>query len=60
MASIADMARANMLTELALTEPQGTNADLMALVIAKPGQLIVPVTDASVGTHLVRYMMSLR
>lgn len=37
-----------------------SNADLMAQVIAKPGQVLVPVTDASVGTHLTRYMMSLR
>lgn len=61
MASIADTARANMLTELVLSEPQPlSNADLMALVMVDPGQTTVTVTDASIGTHLLRYLMSLR
>lgn len=59
--SIADQARANMIAELALPNPNPlSNVDLMVQVMAKPGQVIVPVTDASAGTHLYRYMLSLR
>lgn len=61
MASISDVARANMLTALTLVEPQAlSNADLMKLVLEDPLQTLVTETDASVGTHLTRYMMSLR
>ena len=61
MSSIADIARANMLTELIITEPQrDSNTDLMKRVIEDVGQTTVTVTDASAATHLLRYMMSLR
>jgi len=61
MASIADTARVNMLANRSLTEPRReTNADLMALVLNDGAQVLVPKTNASVGTHLLRYMMSLR
>ena len=61
MASIADTARSNMLSALVLTEPRlESNADLMRLVIGAGGASIITPTDASVGTQLLRYMMSLR
>lgn len=60
MSSVADLARANMLANRGLSEPQHlTNADLMALVLSDGTQTLVTKTDASVGTHLVRYEMSL-
>lgn len=61
--SIADIARTNMIAQLGLTDAQArvlSNADLMAKVLVFPGQTLVTKTDASVGTHLLRYMMSLR
>lgn len=59
--SIADIARTNMLADRLLTPPRlESNADLMRLVLADGAQTLVPRTDASTGTHLLRYMMSLR
>lgn len=59
--SIADIARTNMLADRALTPPRPeTNADLMRLVLADGAQVLVPKTEASTATHLLRYMMSLR
>lgn len=59
--SIADQARANMLTALVLTEPQKlSNTDLMKLVMDAGGLGLITVTNASPATHLIRYMMSLR
>jgi hypothetical protein len=63
MGSVADVARTNMIAQLSFSDAQQrilTNADLMALVMVFPGQTLVTVTSASVGTHLLRYMMSLR
>jgi len=61
MATIADQARINMLANRVLVEGvRGSNADLMALVLADGAQVLVPKTAASTGTHLLRYMMSLR
>lgn len=61
MSSIADTARVNMLANRVLTEPQkSSNADLMALILVDGAQVLVPKTDASAATHLLRYMMSLR
>lgn len=59
--SIADQARANMLTALVLVEPQKlSNTDLMKQVVDAGGLGLVTVTSASPATHLERYMMSLR
>ncbi len=59
--TIADQARVNMLVNRSLVEGvRGTNADLMALVLLDGAQVLVPKTNASTGTHLLRYMMSLR
>lgn len=61
--SIADTARANLLTELGLTVSQGavySNVDLMRLLLEDPDQELVTETGASAAVQLVRYMMSLR
>lgn len=59
--SLADIARVNMLADRGLSPPRlESNSDLMQLVLADGGQVLVPKTEASVGTHLLRYMMSLR
>lgn len=57
MASVADIARVNMLNELSLTEPQNlSNVDLMARVLETPGQTLVTETDASAAIHYQRYI----
>jgi hypothetical protein len=59
--SIADQSRVNMLSNRVLTEPRiESDTDLMVLVLADGLQVLVPKTDASAATHLLRYMMSLR
>jgi len=59
--SIADQARTNMLIDRGLSIPRlESNADLMSLVLADGAQTLITKTSASTGTHLLRYMMSLR
>lgn len=61
MGSISDKARQNMLAQLGISDPQPkSNTDLMREVMVFPGQTLVTVTNASVASHLVRYMMTLR
>jgi hypothetical protein len=59
--SIADEARANMLADRGLVEPQLlSGADLMKLVLDDGLQTLVTKTDASIGTHYERYLITLR
>ena len=59
--SIADKARCYLLLNRGLTDPLlMTNADLMYLVLQDPTQNLVIKTDANVGTHLVRFMETLK
>lgn len=59
--SISDDARANMLTDRGLTEPQNLSvADLMRLVLEDDLQTLVTETDASAAIHLQRYLIDLR
>lgn len=61
MATISDQARINMLTELALVEPQLlSNVDLMRGVVAKVGQLLVPITNKTYAGHYYDYLLVLR
>jgi hypothetical protein len=59
--SISDIARANMLADRALVEPQTlSNVDLMVLVLADGAQVLVPKTDATAAVHLWRYLKTVR
>lgn len=61
MASISDIARANMLANRVLTEPQTlSNVDLMDLVLADGAQTLVTKTDATAAIHLWRYLRTVR
>lgn len=61
MASISDTARVNLLADRVLTEPQSlSNVDLMRLVLADVGQLLVTKTDATAAVHLWRYLRTVR
>lgn len=61
MASISDTARANMLANRSLVEPQKlSNVDLMALVLADGAQTLVTKTDATAAVHLWRYLKTVR
>lgn len=61
MVSISDEARTNMLSNRALAEPQLlSNVDLMRLVLADAGQVLVPKTNATVAEHYNRYLITMR
>lgn len=61
MASISDTARANMLADRVLTEPQKlSNVDLMRLVLADGTQTLVTKTEATAAVHLWRYLRTVR
>src|SRR6266498_1823356 len=59
--SIADRARAAMLAELSLSEPQLLSAtDLVRQVLATSGQTLITQTDATTGEHYNRYLIVVR
>lgn len=58
--SISDSARANLLSELTLTEPQGSNVDLMVLLRADGTQVTWTFTDASDAVNYLNYLESLK
>lgn len=61
MQTISDEARANLLANRVLSDPQSlSNVDLMKLVLDDGAQVLIPKTNATVAEHYNRYLITLR
>jgi|SRR5690349_2488660 len=61
MQTISDEARANLLANRVLVDPQRlSNVDLVGLVLADGAQVLIPKTSATTAEHYNRYLITLR